>query len=35
MKAHMDDDRPEGKHKQGEGTVQEKWGDANEKLGGD
>jgi uncharacterized protein YjbJ (UPF0337 family) len=31
----MDDDRTEGKLKQGEGTVQEKWGDAKEKLGGD
>jgi uncharacterized protein YjbJ (UPF0337 family) len=31
----MDDDRIEGKLKQGEGQVQETWGDAKEKVGAD
>ena len=29
----MDDDRTEGKLKQGEGEVQETWGDVKEKVG--
>ena len=31
----MDDDRVEGKLKQGEGELQETWGDAKEKVGAD
>ena len=31
----MDDDRTEGKLKQGEGEVQETWGDVKEKVGAD
>ena len=31
----MDDDRTEGKVKQGEGELQETWGDVKEKVGGD
>ncbi len=31
----MADDRIEGKLKQGEGEVQETWGDVKEKVGGD
>ena len=31
----MDDDRIEGKLKQGEGEVQETWGNAKEKVGAD
>ena len=31
----MDDDRTEGKLKQGEGQVQETWGDVKEKVGAD
>ena len=31
----MDDDRIEGKLKQGEGQVQETWGDVKEKVGAD
>ena len=31
----MDDDRIEGKLKQGEGEVQETWGDVKEKVGAD
>ena len=31
----MDDDRIEGKLKQGEGEVQETWGDGKEKVGAD
>jgi uncharacterized protein YjbJ (UPF0337 family) len=31
----MDDDRIEGKLKQGEGEVQETWGDTKEKVGAD
>jgi uncharacterized protein YjbJ (UPF0337 family) len=31
----MNEDRVEGKLKQGEGQVQETWGDVKEKVGGD